>query len=153
MHLSGRSFFLSGSAAEESAPFQKKAGGPFANIKRMAVPERPAETRVSESPTTGSRPAPPLRPPQRRILQLLQHGDLIWELADDPGYRTVYNEKRGHPQRIRTATVTLLEQQGWVQKRPNPQEDRLDSWELTPQGKALVSSPSPRPVRKPKPVR
>jgi DNA-binding MarR family transcriptional regulator len=65
----------------------------------------------------------------------------------------VYNEKRGRPQRIRTATVTLLEQQGWVQKRPNPQEDRLDSWELTPQGKALVPSPSPRPVRKPKPVR
>jgi DNA-binding MarR family transcriptional regulator len=120
----------------------------FANMKRMAVPGRPAETTISESP-----PAPPLTGPQRRILRLLREGDLIWEIAEDPGHCTVYNEKRGRPQRIRTAAVTGLEQQGWVQRCPNPQPDRLDSWELTPRGRALMPSPSPPPVRKPKPVR
>jgi hypothetical protein len=68
------------------------------------------------------------------ILRLLRDGDLIWERADDPRYRTVYNEKLGRPQRIRTAAVTVLEQQGWIQRRPNPQADRLDSGELTPRG-------------------
>jgi len=111
-------------------------------MMHMAVPGRSAETRVSESP-----PAPPLTQQQRRILRLLQSGDLIWELADDPGHCTVYNEKRGRPQRLRTATVTVLEQRGWIRRCPNPQADRLDSWELTPQGQALGPGPNPLPAR------
>jgi len=49
--------------------------------------------------------------------------------------------------------IGRLEQQGWIQQRPNPQEDRLDSWELTPRGRALALSPSPLRPEKPKPVR
>jgi DNA-binding MarR family transcriptional regulator len=75
---------------------------------------------------------PPLTASQRRLLRLLRQGDLIWEIAEDPRHRTVYDEKLGRSRRVLTATVTVLEEQGWIQRRPNSQEDRLDSWELTP---------------------
>jgi DNA-binding MarR family transcriptional regulator len=78
--------------------------------------------------------------PQRRLLRLMAGGDLIWEIAEDPRHCTVYNEKRGRDQRIPAAVVMLLEQQGWIERRPNPQPDRLDSWELTAQGRALLES-------------
>ena len=84
---------------------------------------------------------PPLTASQRRLLRLLRQGDLIWEIAEDPRHRTVYDEKLGRSRRVRTAAVTVLEEQGWIQRRPNSHEDRLDSWELTPQGEALLRSP------------
>jgi DNA-binding MarR family transcriptional regulator len=34
-----------------------------------------------------------------------------------------------------------LEEHGWIQKRPNPQADRLDSWEITPEGRVLLPAP------------
>ena len=83
---------------------------------------------------------PLLTASQRRLLRLLRHGDLIWEIAEDPRHRTVYDETLGRSRRIVTSAVTVLEEQGWIQRRPNPQEDRLDSWELTPQGQALLHS-------------
>jgi len=44
--------------------------------------------------------------------------------------------------------VTLLEQQGWIRRRPHLPLDRLDRWEFTPQGRALVPVPKPPRVRK-----
>jgi DNA-binding MarR family transcriptional regulator len=84
---------------------------------------------------------PLLTSQQHRILRLLHAGDLIWEIADDPRHCTVYNEKRGRDQHVPAAVVTTLEQQGWIRRRPNPQADRLDSWELTPEGGALAVRP------------
>ena len=78
---------------------------------------------------------------QHRILRLLHAGELIWEIADDPRHCTVYNEKRGRDQRVPAAVVTTLEQQGWIRRRPNTQADRLDSWELTPDGRAVAVRP------------
>ena len=109
----------------------------------MVLGEKPHTT----SPTPGipivNQSAPTPTPQQRRLLRLLQHGDLIWEIAEDPRHRTIYDEKRGCSRRLRTAAASALEQQGWIQRRPNPQADRLDSWELTRLGKTLVVIPVP----------
>jgi len=104
---------------------------------------RPAPIRQADNQ---SAPSPTAQ--QRRLLRLLLQGDLIWERADDSGYRTIYDEKRGCDRRLPTVAVTALEQQGWIQRRPNPQVDRLDSWELTPSGRALAALPPSRPVPK-----
>ena len=109
----------------------------------MALPEQPAPAAPSESRAMRNQPAPPLSKQQRRILPLLHQGDLIWEIAEDPAHRTVYNEKRGCPQRLPTAVVTVLEQQGWIRRRPNTQAGRLDSWELTAPGRAITLGPRP----------
>ncbi len=98
---------------------------------------------VSESLTVGNQSTPPLTKQQRRILLLLREGDLIWEIADDPAHRALYNEKLGRDQRILTATVTLLEQQGWIRRRDNVNTQRLDRWELTPQGRTITQDSSP----------
>jgi DNA-binding MarR family transcriptional regulator len=92
---------------------------------------------------------PPVEPPpgpllsraQRQVLHLLAQGDCLWEIADDPDHYTVYNEKRGGDQRVRATLVATLAEQGWIRKRPNPQADRLDSWEITPEGQALLPAP------------
>lgn len=128
--------------------------GPFSLARRRSVkanrptPEaREKSRRIALSPTrpvpsrsVENQSVPPLTASQRRLLRLLRLGDLIWEIAEDPRHRTVYDEKIGRSRRLTAAAVTILEQQGWIQRRPNPQEDRLDSWELTPEGQALVRS-------------
>ena len=109
-------------------------------------PKRP--TPPSASPLAGeNQSVPPLTAQQRRILRLLLPGDLIWEIAEDPGHRTVYDEKRGSSRRLTRAAVSVLEQQGWIQQRPNTQADRLDSWELTRQGRVLATVPLVRSAR------
>jgi hypothetical protein len=93
---------------------------------------------------TGHPPQPLLTRPQRQILPWLAPGDLFWERADDPAHDTVYHEKRGRDQRVSAALVTTLAEQGWIQKRPHPQADRLDSGEITPEGRALLPAPKGR---------
>jgi hypothetical protein len=104
----------------------------------MARSQKRTTAQLVLCPPTENQSAPPT-PRQRRLLRRLLQGDLIWEKADDPGHCTVYDEKRGGDRSLPTATVTALEQQGWI-RRPNTQADRLDSWELTPQGRSLVRS-------------
>jgi hypothetical protein len=119
----------------------------FANLRRsgedksMALGEKPHTTSPTLCVPIANQKAPTPTPQQRRLLRLLQQGDLIWEIAEDPRHRTVYDEKRGCSRRLTTAAATALEQQGWIQRRPNPQADRLDSWELTLLGKTLVALP------------
>lgn len=110
-------------------------------IRNMAFSEQPVIVVKAESRTGDNPPVPPLTPQQRRILLLLHSGDLIWEMAEDPDHCTVYNEKRGRDQRLTTVLVTALEQQGWIRRRPTPQAGRLDSWELTPSGRARTTVP------------
>jgi DNA-binding MarR family transcriptional regulator len=114
--------------------------GDHEKIRNMTLSEPPALAGKTAGLRAEEPLPPPLTRPQRRILHLLSGGDLIWEIAGEPRYRTVYHEKRGRDQRIPAAVVAFLEQQGWIQRRPNPQPDRLDSWELTAQGNALLGS-------------
>ena len=107
----------------------------------MALCEKPNTTPPAPSVPIENQNAPTPSSQQRRLLRLLQHGDLIWEIAEDPRHRTVYDERRGCSRRLTTAAARALEQQGWIQRRPNPQADRLDSWELTLLGKTLVALP------------
>src|SRR5919202_6447499 len=110
----------------------------------MSVPESVAPQRKADPTPAEISREPPLRPRQRQILQLLAQGDCLWEIADDADYYTVYNEKRGGDQRVRAATVKTLEPHGWIQKRSSPQADRLDSWEITPEGRSLLPRPKVR---------
>jgi DNA-binding MarR family transcriptional regulator len=110
----------------------------------MAVPEQPAPGLRAKTHSAGQEPTPRLTGRQRQILQLLAHGDLLWEIADDPAHYTVYNEKRGRDQRVAAALVTTLAEQGWIRPSPHPQADRLDSWEITPEGRALLPAPKRR---------
>ena len=110
----------------------------------MTVPEPPPCGIQVESPPAKSTTGPLLRRAQRQILQLLAPGDYLWEIADDADHYTVYNEKHGRDQRVRAALVTSLAEHGWIRKRPNPQADRLDSWEITPEGRALLPTPKRR---------
>src|SRR5919202_5694621 len=110
----------------------------------MSVPGSVASQRkAAPAPAEISR-EPQLRPTQRQILQQLAQGDCLWEIADDTDHYTVYNEKRGGDQRVRATTVKTLEPHGWIQKRSNPQADRLDSWEITPEGRRLLPRPKVR---------
>jgi len=110
----------------------------------MTVPEPLAPALKTDIRGTGHPPTLLPTRQQRQILQLLQHDDLLWEIAEDPAHCTVYNEKRGRDQCVSAAVVTTLERQGWIRKRPNTQPDRLDSWEITPQGRALRLPPKSR---------
>ena len=109
-------------------------------------PQRTTPRSASPLPVE-NQSVPTLTPQQRRILRLLLQGDLIWEIAEDPGHRTVYDEKRGGSRRLTRVAVSVLEQQGWIQQRPNTQADRLDSWELTRQGRVLATVPLVRSAR------
>jgi DNA-binding MarR family transcriptional regulator len=108
----------------------------------MTIPEQAASRAEAHRIEPG--PASLLNRQQQQILRLLQNGDLIWEMADDPAHYTVYHEKRGRDQRVAATLVTALEEQGWIRKRPNLQSDRLDSWEITPEGRALLLRPQGR---------
>ena len=110
----------------------------------MSVPEPRFPTTKSELPPAGHALVPRLSRAQRQILPLLADGDWLWEVAGDPDHYTMYHEKRRRDQRVRAALVTTLEEQGWIRKRPNSQADRLDSWEITPEGRALLPVPKGR---------
>src|SRR4051794_14287395 len=110
----------------------------------MTVPEQPVPVPRAETDSTEPEPAPLLTGRQRQVLRLLAHGDLLWEMADDPAHYTVYNEKRGRDQRVAAALVTTLAEQGWIRPCPNHQADRLDSWEITLAGRALLPAPKRR---------
>jgi hypothetical protein len=113
-------------------------------LKKMTVPEQPVPVPRAETDRTEPAPVPPLTGRQRQVLRLLADGDLLWEIADDPHHYTVYHEKRGRDQRVSAALVTALAEQGWIRPCPNPQADRLGSWEITPAGRALLPAPKRR---------
>jgi hypothetical protein len=110
----------------------------------MNAPEPMVPLTKADPPQTGPSPVPLLTRQQRQILWLMQNGDLLWEIADDPAHYTVYNEKHGGDQRVRATLVATLAEQGWIRQCPNAQADRLDSWEITPEGRALLPRPKSR---------
>ena len=77
---------------------------------------------------------------QKRILRLMLNGDLIWEVAGE-SYRSIYSEKLGRQQRVPASAIEEMEQQGWIRRLNNSDLCRLDSWELTEQGRAFAAQP------------
>ena len=82
-------------------------------------------------------------PQQRRILQMMTNGDLVWEVLGK-SYRSIYNEKTGRDQRVAMAVIDAMEEQGWIRKQPNPNAARLDGWALTEPGRELAAQPVKR---------
>jgi len=74
----------------------------------------------------------------KRILRLMLHDDLIWEVVGK-SYRSIYNEKLGRQQRIPASIVQDMEQQSLIRRLNNPDSCRLEGWELTEQGRALAA--------------
>jgi DNA-binding MarR family transcriptional regulator len=85
---------------------------------------------------------------QKRILRLMLNGDLIWEVAGK-SYRSIYNERLSHQQRVPASTVEEMEQQGWIRRLDNPNSSRLDGWEMTEQGRAFAAQLRTRGQAKP----
>jgi hypothetical protein len=90
------------------------------------------------TPTESRRLAQP-NPAQRRLLRTMEQGNPIWEIADAP-HCTVYHEKTGRDQRLRRQRVEQIEALGWIRRVPNPSQGRLDSWEITELGRAVLAS-------------
>jgi hypothetical protein len=78
-------------------------------------------------------------PRQRRLLRRMQDGNPIFEVVGKP-YCTLYNEKLDRDQRVRQEEVQKLEAAGWIRSAPNPSRTRLDSWEITDDGRSVLLS-------------
>jgi DNA-binding MarR family transcriptional regulator len=53
-------------------------------------------------------------------------------------YFTIYDEKADRDHRIMKEEIEALERAGLISRVPNPDGSRLDSWEATEQGRALI---------------
>jgi hypothetical protein len=67
-------------------------------------------------------------------------GNCVWEV---PGkkYYTLYNDKTGRDRVVSHAIVYEMAKAGWIQ-RTNEMPQRLESWEITEAGRALISLPT-----------
>jgi len=75
----------------------------------------------------------------RRILSGLAHEDLLWEVPGQP-YFTQFNERTGKQMRVRVETLEQMEQQGLIRRqRQTRAAHKLDFWEITAQGREMVS--------------
>jgi predicted transcriptional regulator len=75
----------------------------------------------------------------RRILTGLAHEDLLWEVPGQP-YFTQFNERTGKQVRVRLETLEQMEQMGLIRRqRQTRSAHKLDFWEITAQGRELVS--------------
>lgn len=75
---------------------------------------------------------------QKRILEGLLNGDLVWEIPDADAFAQ-FNERTGREMRIGRAVLEAMEASGWVERvRQQPESHKLDFWQLTPEGRAQV---------------
>jgi hypothetical protein len=75
----------------------------------------------------------------RRILGLLAEGEVLWEIPKR-SESTVFNPKTGKDVLVRNLEVLQMEDLGWIRKLDNSQPNRLDSWEITPDGRDVMIS-------------
>ena len=83
---------------------------------------------------------------QRRILENMQQGNPIWEVSGED-HCTVYDEKTRRDRMVRQKEVEQMEQAGWVRRVPNTSRSRLESWQVTEQGRAAAARATRRSKR------
>ena len=74
---------------------------------------------------------------QRRILESMAEGNTIWEVSGEEHF-TVYDEKNRRDRIVRQKEVEQMEHAGWVRRVANTSRNRLDSWQITEQGRAAA---------------
>ena len=80
-----------------------------------------------------------LTPRQRRILIRLAAGDFLWEVAGEK-YFTQFEEKTGRQLRVHPPALQPLESADLIVRRRQPEAARrLDYWEITEQGRAMIA--------------
>jgi hypothetical protein len=80
-----------------------------------------------------------LTPRQRRLLMRLAAGDLLWEVPGEK-YFTQYNERTGRQIHVHPPVLEPLESAHLVRRHRQPETDhKLDFWEITEQGRAVLS--------------
>jgi hypothetical protein len=84
----------------------------------------------------------------RRILESMEQGNAIWEVSGED-YCVVYDEKSKSDRIVRQEEVAQMEQSGWIRKALNTVRNRLDSWQLTEQGRAVTTRAERRAKRLP----
>ena len=88
-----------------------------------------------------------LTPRQRQILLRLAGGDLVWEVAGE-NYFTQFNERTDKQIHIRQPVMLPLESAQLVRRHHQPESaHKLDYWEITEEGLAMVAQSS-KPSRK-----
>ena len=110
----------------------------------MAHSELPGNTLLDSSPLMGTK----ANVRQRRILGILAEGEVLWEIPKRTEY-TLFNPRTGKDLLVRNSEVAEMEHLGWIRKLDNCQPNRLDSWEITPDGRDFLTPPkhSPKPYR------
>ena len=101
----------------------------------MLFPSTDSQPRLAELKVVKERNA--LSSRQRRILAGLARGDLIWEVADK-AYFTQFNEATARDGRIRLDELLQMQERGWI-RRVSQGAHRLDHWEITDEGRNVVS--------------
>lgn len=72
----------------------------------------------------------------------MKDGNRIFEVAGKK-YFTLYEDKTDREHRIRKEEIEDLERSGVIAQVPNPDGNRVDAWELTELGRALITSSQP----------
>jgi hypothetical protein len=75
---------------------------------------------------------------QRRILESMEQGNAIWEVSGEE-HCAVYDEKIKRDRIVRQNEIERMEQVGWIRKAANTSRNRLDSWQLTEEGRAIAT--------------
>jgi hypothetical protein len=79
-------------------------------------------------------------PRERGILETMERDNRVWEVPGKRHY-TLYNDKTGRDRIVSHAIVEEMARAGWIQRADHlPQ--RLESWEITEAGRALISLPT-----------
>ncbi len=87
-----------------------------------------------------------LTPRLVRILSWMGNGDHLFEVAGRTWW-TVFDERLGRERRVQAAEVTELVRLGMIEKMANPFAQRLDAWDLTPQGQEVAKQAQPKRLR------
>ena len=80
-----------------------------------------------------------LPPRQRRLLLRLAAGDLLWEVPGEK-YFTQFNERTDRQIHVHPPVLEPLELAHLVRRHRQPESaHKLDSWEITDQGRAALA--------------
>lgn len=94
-------------------------------------------------------PTPDLSNRDYRILAVLAAGDLLWE-APGERYATQFDERPGRFRKVPLVAVQHLEELHLIERCiQDPAAQRLDYWQLTEKGRAVLAERSARRVGSP----